>query len=297
MDLLLEKLKQVPVDEAAHYVALKWFHQYALTGGMPEAVAHFVKYQDLPQLGNIYESIWASYRDDVPKYAKNKTEEKVIKHLLHTAPNYLDSRITFQGFGNSNYRSREVGESFRALDDAKIIQLIYPGTSVEFPLIADYKKSPRMQFLDTGILNFALGIQAELIEIDDLSNSYKGALIPHLITQELISLQETTYRKPHFWVRQKLNSQAEVDLIYTYKNLLIPIEVKSGKAGTLRSLHQFVNRAPHPYAVRMYAGSFKIEKHNTPAGKPFLLMNMPYYLGTYLEHYLGFLLQAHPTTE
>ena len=289
MDLLLAKLKQVPVDKATHHVAMQWFHQYALTGGMPEVVAHYAKHQNLPELRGIYESIWVSYNDDVPKYAKNKTEEQIIKHILKTAPNYLDSRVTFQGFGNSNYRSREVGESFRALDDAKIIQLIYPGTSVEFPLLSDYKKSPRMQFLDTGILNFALGIQAELLEVDDLSSSYKGALVPHLVTQELISLQQTSYKKPHFWVRQKKDAQAEVDLIYNYKNLLIPIEIKSGKVGKLRSLHQFIDKAPHPYAVRMYAGEFSIEKHKTPSGTPFVLMNLPYYLTTYLTSYLKYL--------
>lgn len=288
MEALLEKLNQIPVDDAAHYVAIKWFHRYALVGGMPEVVAHYAKHQNLPELNSIYESIWASYSDDIVKYAKNPSEERIIKHLLKTAPYYLDKRIVFQGFGNSNYRSREVGESFRALDDAKIIQLIYPGTSVELPLIADYKKSPRMQFLDTGILNFALGIQAELIEVKDLNASYKGALVPHLVTQELIALQETGYRKPHFWVRQKKDAQAEVDLIYTYKNLLIPIEIKSGKVGKLRSLHQFVDRAPHPYAVRMYAGEFSIEKHKTPGGKDFTLMNLPYYLTTYIESYLEY---------
>jgi predicted AAA+ superfamily ATPase len=171
MEVLLDKLKQVPVDKVTHSVAMTWFHQYALVGGMPEVVAHYAKHQSLVELSSIYESIWTSYKDDVVKYAKNATEEKVIKHILETAPHYLDSRVTFQGFGNSNYRSREVGESFRALDDAKIIQLIYPGTSVEFPLIVDYKKSPRMQFLDTGILNFVLGIQVELIEVEDLTNS------------------------------------------------------------------------------------------------------------------------------
>lgn len=293
MDLLLEKLKQVPVDEASHHVAMKRFHQYALIGGMPEVVAHYVKHQNLPELRSIYESIWASYSDDVPKYAKNETEQKVIKHLLKTAPYYLDSRVTFQGFGNSHYKSREVGESFRALDDAKIIQLIYPGTSVEFPLIADYKKSPRMQFLDTGILNFTLGIQAELLEIKDLSTSYKGALVPHLITQEFISLQETSYKKPHFWVRQKKDAQAEVDLIYNFKNLLIPIEIKSSKVGKLRSLHQFIDRAPHPYAVRMYAGAFCIEEHKTPSGTPYTLMNLPYYLTTYIESYLEYFISQY----
>lgn len=294
MNLLLEKLQETPVSKVTHYIALQWFHKYALVGGMPEAVVQYAKKDTINSLNTIYESIWQSYSDDVPKYAKNESEERIIKHLLKTAPQSLDKRIQFQGFGNSNYRSREVGESFRALDDAKIIQLIYPSTTVEFPIIADFKKSPRLQFLDTGLLNFALGIQASLIEIADLSKAYKGALVPHLITQELISMQESTFKKPHFWVRQKKDAQAEVDLLYNYKNLLIPIEVKSGKVGKLRSLHQFVERAPHAYAVRMYAGEFSIEAHKTPAGKAFILMNLPYYLTSYLEQYLDYFLEQYP---
>jgi len=128
------------------------------------------------------------------------------------------------------------------LDDAKIIQLIYPGTSVEYPLITDFRKSPRLQFLDTGLLNHALNIQGELIEIKDLSTSYKGALLPHLITQEIISLQQMAYNKLNFWVRQKKSAQTELDLIYPFKQMNIPIEIKSGKVGKIRSLHQFVNK-------------------------------------------------------
>lgn len=285
---LIEGLKDVPVSEAVHYNAMDWFHKYALVGGMPEVVREYVEEMNILGLPAIYESIWATYREDVVKYAGNANEERVIKHIMQTAPFYLDKRITFQGFGSSNYKSREVSECFRALDDAKVIQLIYPCTTVESPIITDFKKSPRMQFLETGILNHALDILPHLLSVEDLSTSYKGALLPHLITQELISLQEEQFEKPKFWVRQKKGAQAEVDLVYPYRGLVIPIEIKSGKVGKLRSLHQFVERSPHPYAIRMYAGLFSIENHKTPAGKPFVLINLPYYLTSQLDSYLDY---------
>ena len=294
MDNLVQQLNNIPIDESAYYVGLDWFHRYALLGGMPEIIKLNVQGVPISELPKTYEGIWASYIDDVPKYAKNDTEEKVIKHLIRTAPLYLDTRVTFQGFGKSNYRSREVGESFRALDDAKIIQLIYPGTTVDFPIVADYRKSPRLQFLDTGLLNHSLNIQSSLLEVEDLSTSYKGALLPHLITQELITLQEYTYSKPNFWVRQKKDAQAEVDIIYPYQGWIIPIEVKSGKVGKLKSLHQFMSAAPHPYAVRMYAGKFSIETHQLSNGKQFYLMNLPYFLTTYLPAYLDYFIQTYP---
>ena len=80
-------------------------------------------FTDLPK---IYESIWSTYQDDVEKYTSNSTEKKVIKHIMGTAHLYVDQRIKFQNFGNSSYRSREVGEAMRNLNDAKIILLIYP---------------------------------------------------------------------------------------------------------------------------------------------------------------------------
>jgi hypothetical protein len=156
------------------------------------------------------------------------------------------------------------------------------------PVKPDLKKSPRLQFLDTGLVNHVLGIQAELIGMNDLSDAYKGALIPHLITQELISLNNISYKKPSFWVRDKSQSSSEVDLVITYKSMVIPIEVKSGTVGTLKSLHQFIDRCEHPYAVRMYGGEFSVDRTQTPEGTPYFLMNLPYYLGTKLINYLEY---------
>lgn len=179
---LLERLDKVPVTKAVQKTAMDWFHKYAIIGGMPEVVKNYVQTERISSLPNIYESIWATYKDDVVKYASNKTEERIIKHIMNVAPYYIDQRITFQNFGKSNYKSREVGESFRKLDEAKVIQLIYPTTDITTPIVPDIAKSPRMQFLDTGIVNYSLGIQAEMMAMDDLSNSYKGVLIPQLIT-------------------------------------------------------------------------------------------------------------------
>jgi len=48
--------------------------------------------------------------------------------------------------------------------------------------------------------------------------------------------------------------------LYTYQSLVIPIEIKSGSTGSLRSLHQFIDEVDHPFAIRMYGGSFNVEE-------------------------------------
>lgn len=283
-------LDTIPVDPHFHEILLKLFHNYAFIGGMPGIVSKYLKTKNPVYLREEYDQLWQSYKDDIEKYGRNETERKIIRHIIQTAP-YEKDRIRFEGFGNSNYRSREVGEAMRALDLARIIRLIYPTTSLAPPIITDYKKRPRLQFLDTGMLNQVLNLQAEMITLDTLDHFYQGRIIQHLITQELISVHENTEFHPHFWVRESKDSNAEVDLVFHYKDKIIPIEVKAGKQGRLRSLHQFVDRAGHPYAVRIFSGNYSIEKHKTPAGTPYLLMNLPYYLGTripqYIDHFVN----------
>lgn len=284
----LEELNTVPIREVAHKTLLDLFNRYAIIGGMPEVVRKYVETNNIADLTSIYESIWETYKADVVKYASNNSEARIIRHIMSTAHLRLDARIKFQNFGNSNYRSREVGEAFRNLDDAKVIQLIYPTTETSPPILPDMKKSPRLQFLDTGLINHELNIQAEMLAMEDLNNAYKGAVIPHLVAQELMSLNTTKSVKPIFWVREKNQSSAEVDLVVQFNKMVIPIEIKSGKEGKLKSLHQFIEVAPHPYAVRMYAGKFSIEEHSTRSGKKYFLMNIPYYLSTKLTEYLSY---------
>lgn len=283
----LAEIHKLPTTQYAHTLLKTLFHEYAIIGGMPEIVKTYLSTESLSDLTGIYESIWATYKDDVEKYAMNKTDARVIKHIIQSAHLYIDQRIKFQNFGNSNYKSREVGEAMRNLNDARIIQLIYPATDTVPPIRPDLKKSPRLQYLDTGLVNHELNIQADMLALDDLHTAYRGAIIPHLMTQELMSINTSQYKQANFWVRDKAQSSAEVDLIMSYKDKIIPIEIKSGKEGKLKSLHQFVDRVDHPYAIRMYAGEFKVERHQTAIKKkPYLLMNLPYYLGTKLREYI-----------
>ncbi len=293
-DVALREIHKVPLQEHAHEALLQLFNEYAIIGGMPEVVSIYLQTQSLADLPSVYESIWSTYKSDIEKYASNKTEARVIRHIMATAHLYVDQRIKFENFGKSNYRSREVGEAMRNLNDARIIQLIYPTTDTVPPIRPNRKKSPRLQFLDTGLVNHELKLQGDLLAMGDLNTAYKGAIIPHLITQELISLNTLTYNTPHFWVREKAQSSSEVDIVLPFKDKIIPIEIKSGKEGKLKSLHQFMERVDHVYAIRMYGGKFTIEQHQTPMGKkPYLLMNLPYYMGTKINEYIAYLINNH----
>ncbi|HBC79921.1 MAG TPA: AAA family ATPase [Bacteroidales bacterium] len=282
---LIGELEKIPVAKYAHDPILDLFHDYAIIGGMPEVISRYAEEKNMMNLGEIYENLWQSYRDDVEKYASNSTERKIIRHIIATAP-FEKDRITQTGFGNSNYRSREVGEALRSLDMARIIQLIYPATSTEPPAIPNLRRKPRLQFIDTGLLNYSLGNQAEMIGLNDLNGYHRGRIIQHLAAQQLLAQNSSPLYKSLFWVREKVNSNAEVGLLHQYKKYLIPIEIKSGGHGTIRSLHQFLEEANHKFGIRLLANYFSVESVKTPGGIPYLLMNLPYYASYRIPQYV-----------
>jgi predicted AAA+ superfamily ATPase len=289
---LLEELDEIPVRELAHDILLEHFHEYVTLGGMPEAIKVYLETGSFSAIHPVYQEIWETYKDDIEKYGRNDTEKKVLRHVIDTAPQEKD-RVSFTGFGGSNYRNREVGEALRALDKARLISLVYPTTSVTLPQEVDFTRKPRLQFLDTGLLNYAMGIQSEMIGLKTLSDFYRGRIIQHAVWQQVIALSGEVGKQYHFWVREKTSSSAEVDLVYPYNGYLIPVEVKSGPKGRLRSLHQFIDRSPHTFGVRLLSNKNLLEKVRTPAGKDFTLLNLPYYLASRLPGYIDWMISRH----
>ena len=282
----LEQLTQIPVAAFAQTKLLTLFHTYALIGGMPEIVQHYATHKDLVALAPIYDSLISGYLDDVEKYAKSNTQIQHIRHCIKSSFSQAGKRIKFERFGNSSYKSREMGEALRVLEKALLLQLIYPSTTATLPNVPDIKKSPRLQILDSGLLNYFVGLQKEIIGTNDLNNIYQGTLIEHLIGQELLAVQYNALSALQFWVREKKESTAEVDYLFSFDGLIIPIEVKSGKEGTLKSLHSFMDLAPHNMAIRFYAGELKISDAITQNGKKYQILNLPYYLGSQIEKYI-----------
>ena len=288
----LEQLSQVPFATFAHTKLLRLFHTYALIGGMPEIVQHYATHKDLVRLGPMYDSLIIGYMDDVGKYAKSRAQILHLRHCIQSSFAQAGKRIKFEGFGNAAYKSREMGESLRTLEKALLLQLIYPCTTATLPLVPDIKKSPRLQILDSGLLNYFVGIQKEIIGTDDLNKIYQGTLIEHLIGQEILAFQYNALSALHFWVREKKESTAEVDYLFPYDGLIIPIEVKSGKVGTLKSLHNYMDLAPHDMAIQFYAGALNITNAITKNGKQYQILNLPYFLGSQIEKYIAWFIKT-----
>jgi predicted AAA+ superfamily ATPase len=285
-DALVNAYGEVPVRRAAHKELLTAFHRYTIMGGMPEVVLHLANGSSLAEVQHLYELIWSAYRSDAEKYATTPRQRQVLRHLLATAASE-DDRVKLARFGGSNFRSDEVGPAFRALQQAGVLRLIYPTSSLQLPVVTQFRRSPRIQLLDTGLLNYTRGIQGDLIDTDNLSVAYRGRIAQHIVTQQLIATHHEDSWNPHFWAREKAGASAEVDLILEGRAQLYPLEIKAGAQGRLRSLHQFVERSKSEVGIRALRNAFSVEAATTPAGYSYRLINMPYYHVEYWQRYVA----------
>jgi predicted AAA+ superfamily ATPase len=273
----LDLLDQHPFPEYAHDKLVKLFREYAIIGGMPAIIKKFIETRDYIKLKPIYDGLVISYLDDVEKYARNATMKHVIRHIINSSFIAAGERIKFEGFGHSGYRSREIGDAFRTLEKAMLLQLVFPAVNVRLPSDIKYR-TPKLQMVDTGLVNHVAGIQGEMLSTTFIEDAYRGKIAEHLAGQELISAESSVLARLNYWIRDSRNSQAEIDWVIPFKGMLIPVEVKSGPSGKLKSLHLFMDKSPHSWAVRIYSGKTLVEEAETPAGKKFSLISLPFYL-------------------
>lgn len=281
-------LSETPFPAYAHDSTMKLFRKYMLVGGMPEAVAVYAETADILAVNNIYESLISSFIEDVEKYARNGFI-RVVRHILKTAFSHAGNRIKFQGFGQSLYSSKDVHESLELLERAMLIKLIYPTTAISLPATNDLKKAPKLQLLDSGMFHYQAGLQKELFLNEDPEAVAFGKAIEHTIGTMFYAELTKPSATMNFWVREKKQSNAEVDFVFPHGKHLIPVEIKSGAAGKLRSLHQFVDSAPHNMAIRFCGEPLSIEQIKTVAGKEYNLLNLPWYVAGNIDSYFEYL--------
>lgn len=273
---LAKKLMQADVTEENpyHELLMDEFNMYAFVGGMPEVLERYIETGSYARIREIYDAISMGYIEDVEKYS-NLAKAKYLTHAIDRAPLYTGQRITYEKFGESSYRSREMKEAFDVLERALIVYRARPSISTSIPVIEKLRKAPKLFFVDVGLANYRIGFKEFFDSEQPLDNVLQGQIAEQLAAQEIVS-QSHLPPSLRFWIRDK--GAAEIDFLYALKNLVIPIEVKSGKTGKLKSLNLFMEKCRHPYAVRIYSGKTRTDQIKLASGKKYLLFSLPYYL-------------------
>jgi predicted AAA+ superfamily ATPase len=136
------------------------------------------------------------------------------------------------------------------------------------------------------LVNYYSGIQRELFSAKDIQDVWRGRIAEQIVGQELLTLNDSVLARRYFWRRDKEGSEAEVDFVYKYNSMAIPIEVKSGHNSKLKSLHLFMDECPHRFAVRVWSQPLSADEVTTQNGKEFTLINLPFYYVGVLEKIL-----------
>jgi len=265
------------IPQGIHEVALKLFYEYTMVGGMPEIVKVFLEKKEIKELKNIYSSLFTSYSEDVYKYS-SLAGSKYLTYVIEKSPLFAGTNITYEKFGGSDFRSREMANTFDILEKVMLLYQVQATKSIEFPLVAQRKRPKKLLFLDVGLVNYQMGIQEDFLNLKDLNDFYRGRIAEQVIGQNILAQFVDSPPKVFYWAREKPKGCAEVDFCLNKRGKILGIEVKSGKSKRLKSLFSFGSLIKSNQLFRIYSGEFKKEKIKIN-NKSFNLISFPFYLG------------------
>lgn len=274
---LLAILSQKPeLTVAFHEQLMHQFNQYSIIGGMPEAVQQYAETNDVVAIEDVYETLVQAYKDDAEKYVVGNKLTDTVRFILSYGWAFAGETITLGNFANSGYKSREVGETFRLLEKAMLMELVYPVSSTQMPIIPETRRMPKLIWFDTGLVNYQAGVRSEIIGSTEMVDAWRGHIAEQITAQELLALDDRVGQHRVFWA--KPNNGAEVDFVVSHDSRLYPIEVKSGTNSHLRSLQVFMDSSNVDVAIRIWSKPYSVDEIKTVNGKTFKLVNLPFYL-------------------
>lgn len=287
MPVLVDRIEQVswnkPLPQAVHDDLLKLFREYVIVGGMPAAVLSFVKESSLAQVNQVHHNLLATYREDFSKYRKTLDPMR-LEETMMAIPRMVGSKFVYQQV-NSEALTREIKQAIDLLEKARVASLVYASASNGVPLGSEIRhKFFKALFIDTGLSNAALGLTLDQIrETADLTLVHEGSLAEQVVGQ-LLRTVFPSYVEPklYYWLRDQPNSNAEVDYVIQHRDQVIPVEVKAGATGSLKSLHQFMQQKKLKIGVRISSQETSITPVcvNDHAGNKieYVLLSLPFYL-------------------
>ncbi|OGX26349.1 MAG: hypothetical protein A3J51_04990 [Omnitrophica WOR_2 bacterium RIFCSPHIGHO2_02_FULL_45_21] len=237
-------------DGAVHKKLLDLLRIYLIVGGMPAVVKEYLESRNFLSCQRIQNSLLQTYRSDFGKYS-NSSEHKYLQKVLDQAPRLVGDRIKYSNI-DADSKSRDIKQALNLLKLSGIIYPVYATSASGLPLEAQVNEMKfKVNFLDVGLMQNACGLQAELTLTNDFIQINSGAVTEQFIGQELRAHSDSYLKRGlFFWARDKKNSSAEVDYVMAVDSLILPVEVKAGKTGTLKSLKLFIEEKKSLFGVR-----------------------------------------------
>ncbi len=266
--LLLEERNKAnasnPLPSPLHSKLVGLLRTYMLVGGMPEVVGKWVETHDYLACQEIQDDIVMAYEDDFPKYRKS-IDPMLLRLTLRSAAVQATRKFVYTEVGGG-YKSAGIKKALEMLTKAGILIPVSHSSANGLPLGSEANESYRkMLLLDTGLmlrlLNMTTGDISELTEqiltceVSELVN--KGSMAEMMAGLELLHYRTPNIRHDlYYWQRQSKNSLAELDYVSSYRQVILPIEVKASAQGGMKSLWMFMREKHLTHAVRCSLENF-----------------------------------------
>lgn len=250
--LLKEPPRKLP--DAVHARLLDEVRTYSIVGGLPECVKARADGVGLSEIRQIQRDLVIAFEQDFAKYPQ-QMDASILREIWRAATASVGRQIAYAALsrehtGNTNKKALDL------LSKARLVKVSRAAASAAIPF--DLDAAPRIKPFagDIGLFLTMSGRPVEeALHERELLAIYNGALAEQFVAQELAASFGPD--EPHWWKRDAKNAQAEIDFMVALHGRAQPIEVKSGAAGRLKSLHQFLIETPaSPDAVVLSSAPF-----------------------------------------
>ncbi len=279
-------------SEAIHNKLLDVMRYYFFIGGMPEAVSVFAENKKLLDVERVHSSILTSLQHDFAKYG-SRSQQRHLNTIFHYVGRNAGKKIKYVNI-DKDARSLNLKEAFYKLEMSRVINLVKHTASPGVPLASHLNSNIfKAFFLDIGLANNLCKI--ELVDPLKILTINEGAMAEQFADQELLTLL-SSHSDPelYYWIREEKNSNAEVDFLFQYNNIIYPIEVKAGKTGTLKSMHVYLFEKKLKTGVRFNTDTpsvaefkTKVQTNGRNSEISIQLISMPLYMISQLPRLIG----------
>lgn len=221
-----------------------------------------------------------AYTRDFSKHTDGNTATR-IDYVWKSIPSQLakENRKFIYGVIKDGARAREYENAINWLRDTGLIRIVNRVKCGDKQPLKTYEdlKAFKIYLIDIGLLRVLCELSYEtIISQDSIFNEFNGLLTEQFVLQELKNIKKigTVY----YWTNE---FTSEVDYVISYKNLILPIEAKSGVNVKAQSLKIFMNEYKTKLALRY--SLLKITKDGNILNIPlYLIWNTEYYIMQYL---------------
>jgi len=226
------------LSDPIHRLLLDELKKYCFIGGMPESVKVYADSKSLKESFLVHRELNESFRHDFSKYTPRIGTDCLDSVLTGTA-RHVGQQIIYTRLTDLCTHPT-VKKAFHTLCKARLISKVSSASPAGMPLKATASsKRFKAIMVDIGLWQHLNGIDvAKEYPKSDLLSIYQGVMAEQYVGQEILAAQNSSL---YYWSRSAKGSTAEVDYLAVIDGKIVPIEVKSGSAGRLRSLHLLLN--------------------------------------------------------